>query len=83
MDNDDLWDTQMPLKMNKQFMNLRHGLFANFNGKHFVVGAGRSNEKYNSSNKFFLEFFLWKWFLMSKNLSIENIIFKNNNLFVE
>jgi len=42
MDNDDLWDTQMPLKMNKQFMNLRHGLFANFNGKHFVVGAGRS-----------------------------------------
>jgi len=26
-------------------MNLQHGLFSNFNGKHFICGVGPSKEK--------------------------------------
>jgi len=41
--SDDLLDKCR--KMDMQKMNLQHGLFANFSGKHSVVSVGLSNEK--------------------------------------
>jgi len=34
--------------------NLQHGLYANFNGKHFVGGIGRSKENKNHHETSFI-----------------------------
>jgi len=72
------------VKIEVQYTDLQHGLFANLYGKRFIGRVGRSNENFNM--KFFflkIKFFEKNFFFSLKKFANYNNFFTTNLFFVK
>ena len=72
------------VKIEVQYTDLQHGLFANLYGKHFIGRVGRSNENFNM--KFFflkIKFFEKNVFFQLEKVCQLQQLFYNQPIFCE